>query len=154
MVQFGPADYSMSLGITGQWDHPKVKEAERFVIQTALKMGIAPRAEITVGVSLGTTGPGSIAPDGQYWGSRFPGISIRDQVLTERLTLAALGVDAIASVVGGSKWCRTRMLRHMAGRIPPPTGPAPIHGPPGSLAGQRIFSKDSAGARVVRGVHV
>src|SRR6195256_2370788 len=27
MVQFGPADYSMSLGIPGQWDHPRVKEA-------------------------------------------------------------------------------------------------------------------------------
>lgn len=47
MVQFGPADYSMSLGIPGQWDHPKVKEAERYTIETALKMGIAPRAEIT-----------------------------------------------------------------------------------------------------------
>ena len=46
MVQFGPADYAMSLGIPGQWDHPKVKEAERHVIATALKMGIAPRAEI------------------------------------------------------------------------------------------------------------
>ena len=47
MVQFGPADYSMSLGLTGQWDHPKVREAEKFVIETALKMGIAPRAEIS-----------------------------------------------------------------------------------------------------------
>ncbi|MAV34517.1 MAG: 2,4-dihydroxyhept-2-ene-1,7-dioic acid aldolase [Planctomycetaceae bacterium] len=47
MVQFGPADYSMSLGLTGQWDHPRVKEAERHVIDTALKMGVAPRAEIT-----------------------------------------------------------------------------------------------------------
>src|SRR5919204_1929114 len=46
MVQFGPADYSMSLGIPGQWDDPRVKEAERYVIATALKMGIAPRAEI------------------------------------------------------------------------------------------------------------
>jgi 4-hydroxy-2-oxoheptanedioate aldolase len=46
MVQFGPADYAMSLGLAGQWDHPKVKEAERFVIETALKRGIAPRAEI------------------------------------------------------------------------------------------------------------
>jgi 4-hydroxy-2-oxoheptanedioate aldolase len=46
MVQFGPADYSMSLGIPGQWDHPRVLEAERFVIETALKKGIAPRAEI------------------------------------------------------------------------------------------------------------
>jgi 4-hydroxy-2-oxoheptanedioate aldolase len=47
MVQFGPADYSMSLGLTGQWNHPKVREAEKYVIETALKMGIAPRAEIS-----------------------------------------------------------------------------------------------------------
>jgi 4-hydroxy-2-oxoheptanedioate aldolase len=46
MVQFGPADYAMSLGLAGQWDHPRVKEAERYVIETALKKGIAPRAEI------------------------------------------------------------------------------------------------------------
>jgi 2-keto-3-deoxy-L-rhamnonate aldolase RhmA len=46
MVQFGPADYSMSIGIPGQWDHPKVKEAERYVIETALRMGVAPRVEI------------------------------------------------------------------------------------------------------------
>ena len=47
MVQFGGADYSMSIGLTGQWNHPRVKEAERHVIETALKMGIAPRAEIS-----------------------------------------------------------------------------------------------------------
>ena len=47
MVQFGPADYSMSLGLTGQWNHPRVVEAEKYVIETALKMGIAPRAEIS-----------------------------------------------------------------------------------------------------------
>ena len=46
MVQFGPADYSMSIGLTGQWSHPKVKEAEKYVIETALRLGIAPRAEI------------------------------------------------------------------------------------------------------------
>lgn len=46
MVQFGPADYAMSIGLAGQWSHPKVKEAERYVIETALKKGIAPRAEI------------------------------------------------------------------------------------------------------------
>src|SRR5205085_7699977 len=45
MVQFGPADYSMSIGIPGQWNHPRVKEAERYVIETALHMRIAPRAE-------------------------------------------------------------------------------------------------------------
>jgi len=46
MIQFGPADYSMSIGIPGQWSHPKVKEAERYTIKTALKMGIAPRVEL------------------------------------------------------------------------------------------------------------
>jgi 4-hydroxy-2-oxoheptanedioate aldolase len=46
MVQFGPADYSMSIGLAGQFDHQRVREAERHVIDTALKMGIAPRAEI------------------------------------------------------------------------------------------------------------
>ena len=46
MVQFGPADYSMSIGIPGQRTHPKVKEAEKYVIQTALRMGVAPRVEL------------------------------------------------------------------------------------------------------------
>lgn len=46
MVQFGPADYSMSLGIPGQWSNPRIREAEEYVIKTALKHGIQPRAEI------------------------------------------------------------------------------------------------------------
>lgn len=46
MVQFGPADYAMSMGLAGQFDHPKVKEAEQFLIKKALEKGIAPRAEI------------------------------------------------------------------------------------------------------------
>src|SRR5438477_5271945 len=47
MVQFGPADYSMSIGLAGQFEHPRVREAERYVIETALRLGIAPRAEIS-----------------------------------------------------------------------------------------------------------
>lgn len=47
MVQFGPADYAMSLGLAGQFQHPRVREAEKYVIETALRMGIAPRAEIS-----------------------------------------------------------------------------------------------------------
>src|SRR5260370_38246199 len=47
MVQFGPADYSMSIGLAGQFDHPRVREAERFVIATARTMGIAPRSDIS-----------------------------------------------------------------------------------------------------------
>ena len=47
MVQFGPADYSMSIGVLGQTDHPDVLKAEQRTIETALKMGIRPRAEIS-----------------------------------------------------------------------------------------------------------
>lgn len=46
MVQFGPADYSMSIGLPGQWTHPRVKEAELYTIETAIKTGIAPRVEL------------------------------------------------------------------------------------------------------------
>jgi len=45
MVQFGPGDHSHSVGLAGQLTHPAVLEAERFTIETALRTGIAPRAE-------------------------------------------------------------------------------------------------------------
>ena len=43
MVQFGPADYSMSIGMAGKWDNPKVKDAEKYMIETALQLGVRPR---------------------------------------------------------------------------------------------------------------
>ena len=46
MVQFGSSDYSMSLGLTGQRNHPDVKAAERRTIETALKLGLHPRVEL------------------------------------------------------------------------------------------------------------
>ena len=46
MVQFGPGDYSMSLGVPDQFDHQDVLKAERYTIETALKMGVRPRVEI------------------------------------------------------------------------------------------------------------
>jgi 4-hydroxy-2-oxoheptanedioate aldolase len=46
MTQFGPADFSNSIGRPGEWQHPEVVEAEKHVIETSLKMGVAPRAEI------------------------------------------------------------------------------------------------------------
>lgn len=46
MVQFGPADYSISIGVAGQWDHPDVKAAETRTIRTSIEMGIRPRVEI------------------------------------------------------------------------------------------------------------
>ena len=50
----------------------------------------------------GSTGPGSLSRDGKPWGSRFPAISIRDQVQADIATLAALGITEVAAVVGGS----------------------------------------------------
>jgi 4-hydroxy-2-oxoheptanedioate aldolase len=46
MVQFGPADYSNSIGLTGQFAHPNVKEAEQYMMETAKKMGVAVRVEL------------------------------------------------------------------------------------------------------------
>lgn len=46
MVQFGPCDYAMSLGLTGQMNHPRVKEAKNKMIEMALEKGVAPRVEI------------------------------------------------------------------------------------------------------------
>jgi 2-keto-3-deoxy-L-rhamnonate aldolase RhmA len=45
MVQFGPADYAMSMGWARPRDAARVREAEDHVIATALRHGIAPRAE-------------------------------------------------------------------------------------------------------------
>ena len=50
----------------------------------------------------GTTGPSSIAPDGREWGSRFPYVTIRDQVDVEARLLEHVGVTRLAAVVGGS----------------------------------------------------
>jgi homoserine O-acetyltransferase len=50
----------------------------------------------------GSTGPSSPAPDGKPWGSRFPAITVRDQVDADVAALAALGVTQVAAVVGGS----------------------------------------------------
>ena len=50
----------------------------------------------------GSTGPSSLASDGKPWGSRFPLVSVRDQVEADVAALAALGITEIAAVVGGS----------------------------------------------------
>ncbi|ONI75445.1 homoserine O-acetyltransferase [Kribbella sp. ALI-6-A] len=50
----------------------------------------------------GSTGPSSPAPDGRAWGSRFPAITIRDQVAAEAALTDALGIDHWAAVIGGS----------------------------------------------------
>ena len=50
----------------------------------------------------GTTGPSSTAPDGRPWGSRFPEVTIADQVEVEARVADALGVRRWAAVIGGS----------------------------------------------------
>jgi homoserine O-acetyltransferase/O-succinyltransferase len=50
----------------------------------------------------GSTGPSSLAPDGKPWGSRFPAITVRDQVNADLAALSALGITEVAAVVGGS----------------------------------------------------
>src|SRR6202795_738366 len=50
----------------------------------------------------GSTGPSSFASDGKPWGSRFPLITVRDQVEADIAALAALGITEVAAVVGGS----------------------------------------------------
>jgi homoserine O-acetyltransferase len=60
----------------------------------------------------GTTGPASPAPNGKPYGSRFPAITIRDQVKVEAALADHLGIDRWAAVIGGSmggmralEWC-------------------------------------------------
>lgn len=50
----------------------------------------------------GTTGPASHAPDGTEWGSRFPFVTIRDQVAAQALLADTLGIERWAAVIGGS----------------------------------------------------
>lgn len=46
MIQWGGSDYSMGVGRAGERYTPELREVERRVFETAIKMGIPPRAEI------------------------------------------------------------------------------------------------------------
>ena len=50
----------------------------------------------------GSTGPSSLHADGRPWGSRFPLVSVRDQVDADVAALAAMGITEVAAVVCGS----------------------------------------------------
>lgn len=50
----------------------------------------------------GSTGPASPGPDGTPWGSRFPLLTVRDQVAAEVRLSDLLGIDAWALVIGAS----------------------------------------------------
>lgn len=46
MIQWGGTDYSMNVGKAGARGTPEMKAVERKVFETAIKMGVPPRAEI------------------------------------------------------------------------------------------------------------
>jgi homoserine O-acetyltransferase/O-succinyltransferase len=55
-----------------------------------------------IGSCMGSTGPASVASDGQPYGMRFPVITIRDMVRAHVGLLDALGIERLHAVVGGS----------------------------------------------------
>ncbi|MBP7972414.1 MAG: homoserine O-acetyltransferase [Candidatus Nanopelagicales bacterium] len=59
-------------------------------------------ASNVLGGCQGTTGPASLAPDGRSWGSRWPRITVRDQVAVEVALANHLEIDRFALIVGGS----------------------------------------------------
>jgi homoserine O-acetyltransferase len=50
----------------------------------------------------GTTGPSSLAADGRPYGSRFPTVTVRDQVSVEHAFADQLGIERFFAVIGGS----------------------------------------------------
>jgi homoserine O-acetyltransferase/O-succinyltransferase len=55
-----------------------------------------------LGSCMGSTGPGSLGPDGKPYGMRFPVITVRDMVRAQIALLDVLGIDRLYAVVGGS----------------------------------------------------
>lgn len=53
-----------------------------------------------LGGSMGSTGPGSPAQDGQPYGLRFPPISIADTVRAQSMLIEALGIESLFLVIG------------------------------------------------------
>lgn len=56
----------------------------------------------SLGSCYGSTGPRSIAPDGQRFDLRFPRLTVRDLVNAQLLLLDQLGIDRVEAVIGGS----------------------------------------------------
>lgn len=53
-----------------------------------------------LGGSMGTTGPGSAAPDGQAYGLRFPPIALADTVRAQAMLVEALDIQNLFLVIG------------------------------------------------------
>lgn len=68
-------------------------------LDTARYFVVAPNV---LGGCQGSTGPSSLAPDGSPYGSRFPQLTVRDQVAAEVELADELGITRWAAVLGGS----------------------------------------------------
>ncbi len=55
-----------------------------------------------IGGCQGSTGPSSIAPDGQPYALRFPVVTIADMVRAQRYLIGHLGIERLFAAVGGS----------------------------------------------------
>ncbi|MET0183319.1 MAG: homoserine O-acetyltransferase [Caulobacterales bacterium] len=55
-----------------------------------------------LGGCMGSTGPASIAPDGQPYGVRFPVITVPDMVRAQAMLIEKLGIQSLFLVTGGS----------------------------------------------------
>jgi homoserine O-acetyltransferase len=55
-----------------------------------------------LGGCYGSTGPASLAPDGEPYGARFPVVTVDDMVEAQRRALDALGIGQLAVAIGGS----------------------------------------------------
>ncbi len=55
-----------------------------------------------VGGCQGSTGPATVAPNGHEWGSRFPYLTVRDQIQPIRAVADELGIQRFHAVIGGS----------------------------------------------------
>ena len=63
----------------------------------------------------GSTGPSSLHPDGRAYGSRFPRVTVADQVEVEARLADLLGIHQWAAVIGGSMGAM-RALEWLVGR--------------------------------------
>lgn len=84
-----------------------------------------------LGGCMGSTGPRSIGPNGEPWGTDFPPITIRDMVRAQALLLDHLGIDRLFAAIGGSmggmqvlEWVATYPGRVFAAM---PIATAPYH---------------------------
>lgn len=55
-----------------------------------------------LGGCMGSTGPASPGPHGRPWGTDFPVLTIADMVRAQRALIAALGIDSLFAITGGS----------------------------------------------------